>query len=471
MGWKPSSILISYLRLYCSTMVFSLSPPASVKGMTTLDRDKFTRVLEVPCLELKNINQDEIMPIIKKFLLKLRRWKSVQKVDDSLIVYLNPEMVERMEDLSERKRTFLSNYFHAIGKRKITINYENWTAETILGAVIPEDIGVPSSFTKIGHIVHVNLRENQLPFKRLIGEVYLDFVVQAKVVVNKLNNIDTEFRNFSMEILAGEGDTVTTVKENGCQFTLDFAKVYWNSRLSTEHARLLEYMNPRDVLYDVFAGVGPFAVPAARKGVTVLANDLNPESYKWLKVNAQDNKVQGLSAFNKDGRDFLREDVKRHLLDRRRNNLYRPVHIAMNLPALAVEFLDVFRNWANDEEIKLIVRLPPLVHVYCFVKAGKSENVKVLAKELVEQHIGTDLSLSSLRAIQYVRNVAPNKEMMRVSFYLTGEIMKGERLEEPAVKRMRTDSGEIVGDNGEKQNGAGEDEECIQSGEKIVVEK
>jgi tRNA G37 N-methylase Trm5 len=48
---------------------------------------------------------------------------------------------------------------------------------------------------------------------------------------------------------------------------------------------------PDDVIADVFAGVGPFALPAAKKGCAVLANDLNPESYKYLIMNIKDNKV------------------------------------------------------------------------------------------------------------------------------------------------------------------------------------
>jgi methylase of polypeptide subunit release factors len=42
---------------------------------------------------------------------------------------------------------------------------------------------------------------------------------------------------------------------------------------------------------DMCAGVGPFAVPLALKGCQVYANDLNPRSYHFLKVNAQKNKA------------------------------------------------------------------------------------------------------------------------------------------------------------------------------------
>lgn len=67
--------------------------------------------------------------------------------------------------------------------------------------------------------------------------------------------------------------------------------MYWNSRLHTEHARLIALFKPEDVVADVFAGVGPFAVPAAKKGCGILANDLNPMSYHYLQQNVENNKV------------------------------------------------------------------------------------------------------------------------------------------------------------------------------------
>ena len=53
----------------------------------------------------------------------------------------------------------------------------------------------------------------------------------------------------------------------------------------------MNLFQPHELVADVFAGVGPFALPAAKKGCVVLANDLNPESYKYLVMNIKDNKV------------------------------------------------------------------------------------------------------------------------------------------------------------------------------------
>lgn len=57
----------------------------------------------------------------------------------------------------------------------------------------------------------------------------------------------------------------------------------------------MQLFQPQDgIIADVMAGVGPFAVPAAKNGCAVLANDLNPNSVKWLKKNVDDNKVSGI---------------------------------------------------------------------------------------------------------------------------------------------------------------------------------
>lgn len=55
---------------------------------------------------------------------------------------------------------------------------------------------------------------------------------------------------------------------------------------------MVSLFNSGQVIADVFAGVGPFALPAARKGCVVFANDLNPESVKWLRKNVERNHVR-----------------------------------------------------------------------------------------------------------------------------------------------------------------------------------
>ena len=57
------------------------------------------------------------------------------------------------------------------------------------------------------------------------------------------------------------------------------------------------------VVADMMAGVGPFAVPLAMNNITVHANDLNPESFKYLNKNMKMNHCEKfLKTENKCGR-------------------------------------------------------------------------------------------------------------------------------------------------------------------------
>lgn len=58
-------------------------------------------------------------------------------------------------------------------------------------------------------IAHVNLKEENQPFKKLIAQVILDKNKKIKSIVNKTNNIDNTYRNFEMEILAGDDNMIT----------------------------------------------------------------------------------------------------------------------------------------------------------------------------------------------------------------------------------------------------------------------
>jgi len=260
-----------------------------------------------------------------------------------------------------------------------------------------------------------------------------------------------------MEILCGEDSMLVQVRENHCVFEFDFSSVYWNPRLSTEHERITRKVKQGDILYDVFAGVGPFSIPAAKKKCIVLANDLNPESLKWLEHNTKLNKVSKLiQTFNKDGEVFIKEDVRSDMLRRWQTGDCQDItmHITMNLPAMAVKFLKVLNGLFAPEELELLeIKTFPVVYVYCF---AKGDNPVAIAKELVEENLGVKLN-EGLLEICYVRNVSVKKEMMRVTFLLSKNILTMEQHvhckssrncvedfpEEPQVKRL------CVEDNGE----------------------
>lgn len=115
-----------------------------------------------------------------------------------------------------------------------------------------------------------------------------------RTVINKIDTLgaDNEFRVLGHELLAGDGNLETEVKEAGCTYQFDYSKVFWNTKLGTERERLVASFKAGEAVCDVMAGVGPFAIPAGKKEVFVWANDLNPDCARSLRHNIELNKVR-----------------------------------------------------------------------------------------------------------------------------------------------------------------------------------
>lgn len=210
-----------------------------------------------------------------------------------------------------------SNY--SLIPHPIKIDFSYFNTDQILHSILPLSLletsdGVPTSFTTTGHIAHLNLRTPFLPYKYLIGDLILIKNSSIRTVVNKLDSIDNVYRFFQMELISGEPEFLTKVNEGEVQFEFDFRKVYWNSRLSTEHRRLVESIEPNEVLIDVMAGVGPFSLPASKNGTWCFSNDLNPDSFESLRGNSERNgkivKERMVGLYNIDGREFIKSSPK-----------------------------------------------------------------------------------------------------------------------------------------------------------------
>ncbi|GBG81968.1 hypothetical protein CBR_g34149 [Chara braunii] len=293
---------------------------------------------------------------------------------------------------------------------KLILGYDYWSAEEVLKEMLPDGCLIPTSFETIGHIAHMNLREEHLPYKRAIGQVMLDKNwPRIRSVVNKLNAIDSAYRTMELELLAGDQDMQTVLIEHGLSFHVDFASVYWNSRLATERQRLIRKFGKRDIICDVFSGVGPLAIAAAKKCLFVAANDLNPTAVNLLRKNAALNGVAGkMSIYQMDGWDFIREVLKG-------SSAVFMTHVVMNLPGDAIEFLDAFKH-AFDREAWGRNRQLPMVHVYGFTKSADPEKE---IKERIEASLG-----AGPEDIEFyrVRLVAPGKFMLCASFRLPNSV-------------------------------------------------
>lgn len=431
-----------------SDMQNDILKPPSATGLKALDRNVFKKEVKIPCLKISGSHVENVRPILKPFMLKMPKLKPINPGEET-VVLLNPNKVAVWADIEEKAReklTELGCTENSFDRVNIELNYDNWNADDILRAILPAGVEIARSFSKVGHIIHLNLRDHLLDFKQIIGEVLLDKTSNARTVVNKTTKIDNTYRNFSMELICGEEQMVTQVRENGTVFEFDFSKVYWNPRLSTEHQRVVDSLSSEDVLFDVFCGVGPFAIPCAKKKCRVFANDLNPNCYTWLNHNVKLNKVKdgNISTFNKDGADFITTDVKKELMCLAKNPEFcGKTHVAMNLPALALNFVKYFKNLFSFDEMSEdeLQKVIPKIHVYFFVNGSNPEET---AKEEFASCTGLYLSDDTM-SYQYVRNVSPKKDMVKISFtppvsFLIKSEKEGEESsDEPPPKRKCED--------------------------------
>lgn len=176
--------------------------------------------------------------------------------------------------------------------------------------------------------------------------------------------------------------------------------------------------------------MGPFAIPAAKKAVYVYANDLNPASFEALEKNTKirENKVKPefIKCYNLDGREFIKTVIKQDLSERLCSDVAigeeAKIHIVMNLPAIAVEFLDTFKGLLVDVKEHLVDSSHlPYVHCYFFTK-----NMDDSTEELRER---LKCSLGDLPPgynVRFVRKVAPRKDMYCFNFQLSRSYLCGE---------------------------------------------
>ncbi|KAK6203627.1 Met-10+ like-protein-domain-containing protein [Scheffersomyces amazonensis] len=448
-------------------MMTQFGPPIN-RSMKELDRSFFKKDIQLIVAYFPNpVNLSTFVKVCKNDVLYLPSIKHIVPIESSKAVLLkeNYTLDNYQSLISDVTKEKIKEYGIEIRPYTLKLGYEYWKSDDILRAILPEELldEIPTGFAQAGHVAHLNLRDEFKPYGKLIGEVILDKNPKVRTVVDKVDTIDTKFRTFKMNVLAGVDDLLVEQSESGCRFKFDFSKVYWNSRLSTEHERLINSFAPHEVVVDVFAGVGPFAVPAAKKEVIVLGNDLNPESYKYLQENIKLNHVEKfLKPYNLDGREIIRQSPKlllqwiednsgtidKTIVKRRKvveNEQTRSVretntikieipkyisHFVMNLPDSALTFLDEFIGLYSEVE-NTVRKDPnfklPIINVHCFEKfdpRGPEPPIEELHAKVharIVKLIDFDIPFDKCH-FHLVRKVAPTKPMFCVSFELPEQV-------------------------------------------------
>ncbi|AEH37024.1 class I SAM-dependent methyltransferase [Halopiger xanaduensis] len=220
----------------------------------------------------------------------------------------------------------------------------------------PADLlGFDPSYERLGKAVLLDEDDPDRAWE--IADAVLESDLPVETVLNKASKVKGETRVRDWELLAGE-DTEVVHREYGCEFALDLAEVYFSPRLATERHRVAEQVESGERAFDMFAGVGPFVVPFAKRGAECVGVDINPAAIEYLRENARRNGVEDrVTAICANVRTLVppRVDASEGEGATERDTKGAPNYenwadrIVMNLPHSADEFLDTAVAIAGDD--------------------------------------------------------------------------------------------------------------------------
>ncbi|WP_290818176.1 class I SAM-dependent methyltransferase family protein [Halovivax sp.] len=200
----------------------------------------------------------------------------------------------------------------------------------------PADLlGFDPSYERLGRAAIIE--EDEDDRAREIARAIVDSDLPVETVLEKASKIKGETRVRDWKLLEGD-NTEVIHREYGSEFRLDLAEVYFSPRLATERRRVAEQVTAGERAVDMFAGVGPFVIPFARRGAECVGVDVNERAIAYLRENAERNDVADrVTAIAADVREVAGEYAD--WADR----------LVMNLPHSAGEFLETAVELAGDD--------------------------------------------------------------------------------------------------------------------------
>ena len=248
---------------------------------------------------------------------------------------------------------------------------------------------IPHSLDMVGDVAIIEIPPELKAYETVIGQAILKAHKNIKAVHAKAGAISGVFRVRDLTHIAGENRTRTVYNEYACHYHVDVAKAYFSPRLSNEHHRVAALVKPGEVVADLFAGVGPFAVLIGKlcPEAKVYAVDINPDAVELLKINARANKVENrVYPLLGDARELA--SGKLHgVADR----------VIMNLPETAIDFIDAACQTVKPSG--------GVVHFYGFIrKPDTIEDLEARFTRLVEQQ---GRKVAGFHSAKSVRETAP----------------------------------------------------------------
>ncbi len=225
---------------------------------------------------------------------------------------------------------------------------------------------VPRSFDIIGNrekaVAIVEIKDGK--GKKDIAEAIMKLHKNVKTVLEKASPRSGIYRVSRLKIIIGSKNTEVIHKECGFRFRLDPRKVYFSVRESTERGRIAHMIKPGETVMIFFAGIGPFAIHAARKTSNVIGIEINPAAVRYFKENAKLNKTCNIT--------IVQGDVKKEAA-----SFYGTCNrVLMPLP----ESAHLYLNGAVQ-----CLKHGGVCHFYCFATETGLKEKKELIKDVAKK--------------------------------------------------------------------------------------
>jgi tRNA (guanine37-N1)-methyltransferase len=228
---------------------------------------------------------------------------------------------------------------------------------------------VYSSFDVVGDLAIIKHNNAQNPED--IAKQILLIQKNVKAVFTPATRIAGDFRVRELKLLAGESRTKTTHRESGCTFKVDIEKCYFSPRLSYEHMRIANLVDPGEVVVNMFAGIGCFSIIIAKKKQQnkVYSIDVNPIAFEYMQQNVKNNFVYDkVVPLLGDAKDII-ESKLHGLADR----------VLMPLPEKALEYLPI--------ALSALKRSGGFIHFYDFQHVADTEDPREKTKKKVAEKL------------------------------------------------------------------------------------
>ena len=275
------------------------------------------------------------------------------------------------------------------------MRYRDYLRSRLRG-IVSSEVTLPTGFHLVGHVALVHLDFEAMKYASVIGEKTLEYDHRILSVAVRTGPTEGVTRLPSYELVAGNGNTITTHIENGVKYQLDPLRLTFSGGNRRERMRLSRIVNDGEKVIDMFSCVGQFALQIAMSAnVEVTAIEINQEAYRFLLENIKlNNLVEKVTALLGDCREIRPKGIANRII--------------MGYLHDTIEYLPF--------ALEALVEVGGAIHMHMNVPDSGLKDVRMSIRKMCKDH-----GYSSIVSAHHVKNYSPGIEHYVFDITVTSE--------------------------------------------------